>query len=208
MKGILSVILIAGLLALAGCSGTPAEDTTSTSSSPSTVSQSSSTVDQSTTTSQESAQPVSEIQGFKSGIHFGMSREDLAAVEPDMVQDTSAEGEIWCAFETVSGTPVYDLAVRKGVDLTNCYTFVSDQLASVEAYIESNEVRNDDYLALSDEYSEIFGVKAQTTVETVGPTAYQTSVFQNGQTKLTLSLVSDIPDQLNYLSLIFEPAAS
>lgn len=214
MKKVLAVLLAAGLLLLTSCSGKDqagggSSSAVAASSGPSvgsdTEGSSSAVSDQQVPSDEKDA--IASIPGFKTGVFFGMTKDELMAVEPELVRAEGEEEEIWCSFETVSGTPVYELASAISIDLTNCYTFTNGKLASVEAYTESSKVTVDDYLELIDAYDKIYGVMDRTSTDEIEGITYNTSIIENDKAKLTLSFISNIPDQEDYLSLIFEPVA-
>lgn len=215
MKRIICIVLAAGLLLLAGCSGGAGEDTAdgaSGSGQPGTSSAASgagTSGGAGTSSGTASAGAQSQIPGIKAGIYFGMTKAELDAMEPNMELDETMEEENWCAFETVGGTPLYDFAHPKGIDVVNSYTIIEGKVALVEVLANSNQITPSVFEDLADAYGELYGadVNVYEDETEIGMASY-TCAMATEDVKLEMELLTDIPEEMNrenYLCLRFTP---
>ena len=213
MKRIVCICLAAFLLLLAGCSGESGKDAASgaslqsgTSAAPPAAGESGA-AGTASGTSEEEAQP--RIPGLKAGIYFGMTKAQLDALEPNMELDETMEEENWCAFETVGGTPLYDFAKDKGIDVVNSYTLIDGKVAVMEVMANSNQITPSVFEDLAEQYGQLYGAEGKVYEDEYGAgMTSHTCTMVSGDVKLEMELLTDIPEDMNrenYLCLKFTP---
>lgn len=215
MKKILAICLAVGLLALSGCGKQPADS--GETSLPSGGSQAESGAASGTASggtgaaSGDGQKSDNAIPGFKQGVYFGMTKAELEALEPELVLDENETEENWCAFETVAGTPFYDLAVKNEVDAVNSYTFINGKLATIDVIASTNQFTEKDVENLGYAYVDLLGgsMLSDTQKLDMGMVNYVATV-KGATCKVTVELLTNIPadqEMENYLTARFEPVA-
>lgn len=210
MKRLLSICLAIGLLAMGGCGKQPAGGSGGASSGSGVTSAASGSVSGAGADGTQAADDRS-IPGFKAGVYFGMTKAELDQVEPELEFDDTEENENWCSFETVGGTPLYDLAAPRGADVVNSYTFIDGKLASLLVIASSDQFEETEFNRLAEAYGDLYGVEANINKQTVdfGMVSY-TAILGTEKGKVSMELLTDIPEdqaQENYLTVLFEPVA-
>lgn len=208
MKKLLSICLVLGLLVLGGCSKQPADGGSGASDGAGVTSGVSGGVSGTGADGAQTAETRS-ILGFKAGVYFGMTKAELDQVEPELELDDTEENENWCSFETVGGTPFYDLAAPKGADVVNSYTFIDGKLANLLVISSSNQFKEAEFNQLAKAYGDLYGVEVTTNKQTIdfGMVSY-TANLGTEKGKVSIELLTDIPEdqaQENYLTVLFEP---
>ncbi len=207
MKKFLSICLILGLLAFGGCGKQPADSAAGGSGNSSLVSGDVSDTQPDGTQTADAR----SIPGVKEGVYFGMTKAELDQLEPELEFDDSETNENWCSFETVGGTPLYDLAVSKDSYVVNSYTFINGKLANLQLISSSNQFGEDEFNRLAEAYGELYDAQVTTNKQTVefGMVSYTASLGTE-RGKVSIELLTDIPAdqaQENYLTVLFEPVA-
>lgn len=209
MKKFLSICLVLGLLAFGGCGKQPADSDSAADGSgePSLVSGDLS----GTETDGSQTSDSRSIPGIKAGVYFGMTKAELDQIEPELEFDDTEANENWCSFETVGGTPLYDLAVSEDTYVVNSYTFINGKLANLLLISSSNQFGEAEFNWLAESYGQLYGVKVTTHKQTVdfGMVSYTASLGSE-KGKVSIELLTDIPAdqaQENYLTVLFEPVA-
>ena len=197
MKKILSIFLLIGILAFSGCGKQPSGDSVS---------------DGSGNPSQAAGSGVSgAAAGVKQGVYFGMTKAELDQIEPELELDETETNENWCSFETVNGTPLYDLAVSFDGYVVNSYTFIDGKLANLQLISSSNQFGQAEFNKLAESNGQLYDVEVTTNKQTVdyGMVSYTASLGSE-KGKVSIELLTDIPadqGQENYLTVLFEPVA-